>query len=252
LQGTLENGEFTAAGLPGQQGYVDFTSGDLKARARVRIVPQIPYQNNFDRMPEGAPPGGWVNAQGRFFAKKVDGNTVLAKVNTSPRPPIARANGYITSPDAANYTIQADLKSISVRNRLGDMGLVNSRYTIVLVGATNPSTQKREVRVQSWDGRRRIDEGVDFDWDSDVWYTVKLMVEQKEKTAQVRAKVWKKGEAEPEKWLIDFEDRNPNRSGAAALFGYVYNVVESEDGSQTVPGSEIYYDNLTIKPNGAK
>jgi outer membrane protein assembly factor BamB len=252
LQGTVEDGTFTPAGLPGQHGYLDFASGEFKARARVRVVPQIPYENNFDNLPEGAAPGGWVNAQGKFFAKKVDGNTLLAKVNTSPRPPIARANGYITSPDASNYTIQADLKSISVRNRLGDMGLVNSRYTIVLVGAADPLTHKRQVRVQSWDGRRRIDEGVDFDWASDVWYTVKLVVEQKEKTAHIRAKVWKKGEAEPEKWLLDFEDRNPNRAGAAALYGYVYNVAGSEEGGKIEEGSEIYYDNLTIRPNGMK
>ena len=45
---------------------------------------------------------------------------------------------------------------------------------------------------------------------------------------------------------------NPNRSGAAALYGYVYNVVSSEEGGNTLPGSEIYYDNLTITPNGAK
>ena len=111
---------------------------------------------------------------------------------------------------------------------------------------------KRQIRIQSWDGRRRIDEGVDFDWAPDVWYTVKLVVEQKEKTAHVRAKVWKKGEAEPEKWLIDFEDRNPNRTGAAAVYGYVYNVVGSEADGDALPGSEIYYDNLTIKPNGAE
>ena len=93
---------------------------------------------------------------------------------------------------------------------------------------------------------------MDFDWASDVWYTVKLVVEQKEKTAHIRAKVWKKGEAEPEKWLLDFEDRNPNRAGAAALYGYVYNVAGSEEGGKIEEGSEIYYDNLTIRPNGTK
>ena len=71
------------------------------------------------------------------------------KVKHEPRPPIARANGYITGPDASNYTIQADLKSISVRNRLGDMGLVNSRYTIVLVGA-------RPIRCRTSAGPRPV------------------------------------------------------------------------------------------------
>ena len=57
-----------------------------------------------------------------FFAKTVDGNMLLAKVNTDSRPPLARANGYITSPDASNYTIQADLKSIAVAQPTGRHG----------------------------------------------------------------------------------------------------------------------------------
>src|SRR4029077_6119096 len=127
--------------------------------------------------------------------------------------------------------------------QLADMGLVNSRYTVVLGGAPASANGKREVRIQSWDGKRRVNVGAEFDWAPDTWYTVKLTVEPKEKTALVRAKVWKKGDAEPDKWTVEFEDPNPNRSGAAALFGYVSNVGDGE------PGAEIHYDNVVITPN---
>jgi outer membrane protein assembly factor BamB len=249
LQGMIANGTLALAPLPSQQGYVDFEGGGLKARARVRVVPQIPYAQNFDTIPPGGTPGGWVNTNGRFLVKKLDdGTIVLSKLNTDSRPPLARANGYITGPDAADYTIQADLLGTRVRDRLPDMGLVNSRYTLVLAGPPDAATGKRSARIQSWDGRRRVDQGVDFDWQPDTWYTIKLTVEQKEKTALVRAKVWKRGEQEPDKWTVEFEDPNPNRSGAAAVFGYVTNVSPQDDGT-SLPGSDIYYDNLTITPN---
>ena len=245
LKGTIaNNGLLTLDKIPGQQGYVDFQSGGYKARARVRVVPQIPYTQNFDKIPPGATPGGWVNVTGKFFVKTLDdGSIVLTKVNTDSRPPLARANGYITSPDAANYTIQADMKGSLARGKLADMGLVNSRYTLVMAGASDPTTGQRSVRIQSWDGKRRVDEGVALNWDANTWYTVKLTVEPKEKTAVIRAKVWKRGDKEPEKWTVEYEDPNPNRNGAAAVYGYVSNVGDAE------AGSEIDYDNVSVTPN---
>ena len=75
---------------------------------------------------------------------------------------------------------------------------------------------------------------------------VKFTVEQKEKSAVVRGKVWKKGEAEPGAWTVEFEDPSPNREGAAAVYAYISNVTETE------PGSEAYFDNLSITPAGGK
>lgn len=245
LQGTIENGLLTLAPLPGQQGYVDFQCGP-SARARVRVVPQLPYSQNFDKIPVGGAPGGWVNTGGKFLVKHLPtGEIVLSKLNTDSRPPLARANGYITGPDAANYTIQADLMGTLVRSKLPDMGLVNSRYSLVFDGK-HDEDGKRTLRLITWEARPRINVGVDFDWQPGTWYTAKFTVEQKDKTSVLRGKVWKKGDKEPEKWTIEFEDPNPNRNGAAALYGYVYNVGVGE------PGSDIYYDNVTVTPNAKK
>ncbi len=244
LQGTIADGNLALAPLPSQQGYVDIESGGFKARARVRVVPQLPYSQNFDKLPAGAAPGGWVNTNGKFLAKQLtDGSLVLSKLNTDARPPLARANGYITSPDAAEYTIQADLQGTLVRGKLPDMGLVNSRYTVMLDGKTDPESGKRTLRLISWNPRPRINFEIPFDWEPGEWYTVKFTVEQTEKTAELKAKVWKKSEKEPEKWTIEFSDPSPNRNGAAALYGYVTNVSDGE------AGSDIYYDNVTVTPN---
>jgi outer membrane protein assembly factor BamB len=249
LQGKIADGSLTVAPLPAQQGYVAFKSGNLEARARVRVVPQIPYTQNFDKIPPGGAPGGWVNTNGKFSVVKLeDGSVVLSKLNTDSRPPLARANAYITGPHAHDYTIQADLLGTEVRNKLPDMGVVNSRYTLVLAGAIDPTHGKRQARIQSWDGKRRVDESVEFDWAPNVWYTLKLSVTPGEKSAHIQAKVWKRGEKEPEKWTVEFDDPNPNRNGAAALFGYISNVSADESG-KPLAGSEILYDNLKITPN---
>lgn len=244
LQGTIEGGTLTLAAVPSQQGYVEFECGP-KARARVRVAPQLPYTQNFDKVPEGAAPGGWVNANGKFLTKKLaDGSIVLSKLNTDARPPLARANGYVTTPDAADYTIQCDLQGTLVRGKLPDMGLVNSRYSLVLDGKPDPEhNNRRTLRLISWEARPRINVGVEFDWQPDTWYTAKFAVEPGDKAAVLKCKVWKKGDKEPEKWTMEFTDPSPNRSGAAALYGYVANVGIGE------PGSDIYYDNLSVTPN---
>src|SRR5262249_22573146 len=137
LQGKIEGGVLTLAPLPSQQGYVGFECGP-KARARVRVVPQIPYAQNFDKIPPGGAPGGWVNTNGKFLVKQLPtGEIVLSKLNTDSRPPLARANAFITGPDATDYTIQADLFGTLVRGKQADMGLVNCRYTLVMAGATD-------------------------------------------------------------------------------------------------------------------
>lgn len=256
LQGKIATaGALDLGPLPSQQGYVEGQAGALKARARVRVVPQIPYMQNFDKIPPGAAPGGWVNVQGKFSVAKLTGpngeEIVLSKLNTDARPPLAKANAYITGPDAADYTIQADLLGTEVRGKMPDMGLVNSRYTFLFSGTLNPETNKREVYIRSWDGKRRVDVSKEFNWEPGVWYTAKVAVIPTEKTAKVLCKAWKRGEKEPDAWTLEFEDPSPNRHGAAALYGYVANITTLDDGT-VQPGSNIYYDNLKITPNSKK
>jgi len=249
LAGKLtDTGELTLGPLPAQQGYIEFESGEFKApRARVRVAPSISWKQDFEKAPPGSSPAGWVNANGKFTVEKLaDGNLVLSKNNTDPRPPLAKANAFITMPNSANYTIQADLMGTEVRGGLADFGLINSRYSFVLDGKTDPESKKRQVRLISWEARPRITKVLDFDWQPTVWYTAKLAIEHKEKTAVVRAKVWEKGKPEPAEWTVELEDPSPNREGSAGLYGYVTN------SSATAPGSNCYYDNIVITPDAKK
>src|SRR5205085_4806208 len=69
------------AKVPNQAGYVMATVGKFSAKVRVRVAPTLPYMQDFAKIPDGAAPSGWVNTQGKFLVKTVDGQKVLAKVN---------------------------------------------------------------------------------------------------------------------------------------------------------------------------
>ena len=240
---------------PSQQAYVDVTVGTMTARARVRVVPQLPYKQDFEMVPIAAAPSGWVNAQGKYRVIEetdADGkkSKVLMKVNTDPRPPLARALAYITTPTATGYTIEADLKGVAVRGKLPDLGVVANRYILILDGKTEKG--ERQVRITTWEAlptplpAGRVATELQYTWKDNTWYRVKLSVDVGEKEATIRGKIWERGQKEPEGWSMEFKDPRPNREGAAALYGYISNVTETE------AGAEAYYDNILITPNGKK
>ncbi|HKB02599.1 MAG TPA: PQQ-binding-like beta-propeller repeat protein [Gemmataceae bacterium] len=230
---------------PAQQGLVMAKVGNLTALARVRVVPQIPYKQDFTQVPVAAVPGGWVNTQGKYTVVEKDGEKVLFKVNTNPRPPVARAYAYITGPHSTGYTIEADVMGVERKNKLADAGVAANRYTMYLDGKLD-AEGRHGVRIISWEALPRIDVGVPFTYQSGTWYRMKLVVEPGEKEAVIRGKVWERGKPEPDKWTVEFRDPLPINEGAAALYGYVTNA-EADD-----PGSEIYFDNVAVTPSAKK
>ena len=235
---------------PSSAGVVEVKSGDLSAKARIRAAAALPFKPDFAKIPLGGAPGGWVNTQGKFVMVELAGKRVLSKVNDNGAPPVARANAYITPPNVSNYTVQADMVGEEVGDTFPDMGLLSHRYVLVLDGKTDPVNNKRQLRIVSWEARDRVNVAVDFDWASKAWYTVKFSVEvdPSGKSAMLRGKVWEQGKPEPEKWTLEFKDVNPNKEGAAGLYGYITNAAPGAPGGPPV-ASTIHYDNVGIVPN---
>lgn len=223
LTGKIENGRFTPAN-PGQAGWVIATSGALTARSWVRVVPSLPWTEDFEGIPAGGNPRHWVWGGRGFRVDEQDGNKVLVK------PPAARgldrSNLYIGPPHMKGYTVQADLMGGRRRRWLPDMGLIAHRYLLDLQGAY----QRLEVR--SWSSDLRMVQRVPFEWEPDVWYTMKMRVDVEAGRAVVRGKVWKRGDAEPDAWTIEAEDPLPIREGSPGLYGY--------------SPANIYYDNVSV------
>lgn len=233
------DGKLTVAKeVPGQHGYVEAAAEGLTARARVRVVSPLPIVQDFEKVPVGAFPGGWVNTQGKYVIVERDGSRVLKKLANNSRPPLARANAFLGLPDWKDYTIEADLLASRVRNNLPDMGLGAHRYTLVLSG------NRQELRIVCWETTpSRVDKVIPFKWQPDVWYRMKLTVEVRDGKGLVRGKVWPRGQQEPDQWSVEFADPIPTLEGSPALYGYATGILEDE------PGAEAFYDNVRVTPN---
>lgn len=239
LKGSITpQGELTVdPALPGQAGYVLGKVGNLTAKARVRVAPKLPLKQDFAKVPEGAVPGGWINAQGKFTVVTQGNAKVLKKLANNPNPLLARAHTFFTMPKATNYTIEADLMGAKKGEDMPDMGLIANRYTLVLDG------NKQRLRILSWDALPRVDKNIPWQWQPDVWYHMKFTVAVNGAKALVQGKVWPKDQKEPEGSTITFEDPSPNREGSPGLYGYATGILENEE------GAAIYYANVNVTPN---
>jgi outer membrane protein assembly factor BamB len=252
LDGTIKDGVLTVSQKKSsQQGYVVAKLGKLTGKARVRVAPTLPYEQDFSKVPEGAVPGGWVNTAGKFKVVTLkDGEKVLSKVNTIASPLIYRGNAYIGTPDMHDYTIECDVMGTAVladvevggnkekSQVLPDVGVVANRYTLYLAG----NIQK--LRLSSWSALPRVDRTIPFAWQADKWYRLKLTAEVKGGKGLIRGKCWERGQSEPAQWTIELTDDFPNTEGAPALYGYAQGIPEGGG-----PGTEVYYDNVRITPN---
>jgi outer membrane protein assembly factor BamB len=244
LLGSWRGATVTASrDVPAQQGYVVFDAGKLgKATVRVRVAPRLPYAQNFDKLPDGVAPGGWVNAQNKTFVTTLkDGNKVLRRNNAIASPLVARGNCYIGLPTMTDYTIEADVMGTQIKtgeeSHMPDVGIGANRYTLALWG------NLQRLRLTSWDAIPRVDQPVEYAWKPGVWYRLKLTVEVQGDRAVCRGKVWPRGEKEPADWTVEVTDPTPNREGCPTLYGYVTGHLGDQ------PGNNVYHDNVRIYPN---
>ncbi len=229
LSGTIdENGKLTLEpSQVGQAGTVSAKFGNIENSARVRVIPPLPWQEDFESIEVGKSPPHWVRATNRFAVREMDGNKILVK--PPARRGLHRSNVYIGPPNMKNYIVQVDLLGTKPKRNMPDMGLIANRYTLEMQG------NHQRLQVLSWRSDLRMAKWVKFNWEPNVWYTMKMRVDVVDDTAHVKGKVWAKGEPEPEEWTITVEDPLPNREGSPGIYGY--------------SPAEIYYDNLKVWGN---
>ena len=223
LAGEIKNNQFVPS-RPGQGGWITAKLGDLTRQTWVRVVPDVPWTEDFENVEVGTNPLHWVWGGRGFAVEEKDGNKVLAK------PPAARgldrSNLYVAPYKLSGYTIQADLMGTQNKRRRPDMGLIAHRYILDLQGI------HQRLEVRSWSSDLRMAKRIDFHWDMGVWYTMKMRVDIEGGKAIIRGKVWEKGHTEPDAWSIEVEDPLPIEEGSPALYGY--------------SPATIYYDNVKM------
>lgn len=225
LMGNLEDNIFTPDISHGAQaGTVSIQSGEIKAEARIRVIPPLPWSEDFENVEIDKVPTHWISATGKYFVKEKDGNKVLVK--TPVQRGLDKSNVYIGPPTMNDYQIQVDMMGTRDKRRVPDMGLIANRYTLDMQG------RQQRLQIRSWASDLRMAKTIPFSWETDVWYTMKMKVEINDDKALIYGKVWRTGDDEPKKWTIKTEDPLPNREGSPGI--YAYSV------------SEIYYDNLKV------
>src|SRR5205823_5205694 len=200
-------GELVAASaLQPSAGAFQATVGDYKGTFRGRILPDMPLSENFEgfnpteTLPSepgvkfAYPPLPWIGARFKWDIREVDGNKVLAK--TLDNIFFQRSTVFIGHPDARNYTLEADLMSDGNRRTMSAVGLVNERYYILMDGNAQA--------LQVISNQERIRATTPFKWVAHAWYHLKTRVDVAlDGSGVVRAKAWKRGDPEPEKWTLE-------------------------------------------------
>ena len=224
----------------GSAGAFKATAGGLSGLLRGRILPKIPYTQDFegfkltvDHKTDGVkfayPPLAWTGARLKWEVREMDGGKVFAK--TLDRVLFQRAITIFGDPDSSNYTIEADVMTDGSRRVKGNIGVMNQRYFITLVG------NQQILEVSS--NHERVKASVPFRWSSKKWYRLKSRVDiAASGDGIIRAKAWAKGEPEPTAWTIEVKHKNAHKKGAPGIIGFS-------------PQSlfRVYMDNISITNN---
>jgi hypothetical protein len=213
LQGQVgADGTFTAAATPvAQLGEVKAAVGNLTASAYVRVVPPLPWHEDFEAAGGEAAPAHWVNATGKFVIRDVDGTKALMRVEDQTLT--RRARLFMGPWTLSNYTVEADVRSVERRRQLGDVGVFGQQYGLILFG------NAQRLELHPWQTARAMTVAAPFAWKPDTWYRMKLRVENlSDGTARVQGKAWPRGGAEPDGWLVEKIDRIAHRQGSPGLY----------------------------------
>jgi outer membrane protein assembly factor BamB len=229
LKGTAANNQFTAATDAGAQaGQLKATVGNVTGLARIRVIPPLPYSEDFSTLAVDQAPAIWLNTGGKYVGREANGNKFLAKKENLGI--FKRTRSLFGAVETANYTIEADVSAAEKRRQMGDIGVVAQRYELVLFG----NVQKIELR--SWQIEPKRSFSKPFPWKANTWYRLKLEVQNlPDGKTRARGKAWPASEAEPAEWLLEWTDPIGNRKGSAGVF--------------TDNQNEVYIDNIKVTPN---
>jgi len=209
--------------------------GDLTDSARVRIVPPLPWE--FDFNDAELAPLTWIGGRVRWVVKQENGEQFLAKrtILPTPRNPNNKLGTHsylwMGSPKLSNYTIQADVLLTEEEGHMPDIGLINSGYEFTI------RAQNGMLRLSTWTtSDHRVSAVSQFTPDPGVWYTMKFSVTPSGDRATAQGKIWPRGTEEPDDWTVEIVDQSPNLHGTPGIFG-------------NSPEAEIYLDNVMVTPN---
>jgi outer membrane protein assembly factor BamB len=201
----------------------ELTADGLKGYMRGRVLPSLPYAQDFEtfqpaEQPEGPPgvkfawpPLPWIGARFKWDIRELEGNKIFTK--TLDRLLFQRAFTFFGDSRMSNYTVAADVMSDGNKRMMSNVGVINQRYVINLVG------NYKQLEVLS--NQERIKVGVPFPMQPKTWYRIESRVDvAPDGSGVVRAKVWPRDEPKPENWTIEVPHKHAHPHGAAGVYGF--------------------------------
>ena len=271
--GTVSSdGTYTAPAGEHAAAIVTARVGPLEGKARIRSMPPLPWQFDFEAVPlaadpktgvlKGEPPLPWIGMRYRHVVREVDGSKVLVKITTIPKG--TRSQGWIGPIGLRDYAVRADFRAQETGvGKPGDPAVAvantNSSDADAFTKAFgNPASLEKarmpdmgliaqrytldlmgaaqQLQLRSWPPQvaTYFSKTIPFSWEAGRWYTMKFEARTNGPAAVLRGKVWPRGEPEPTAWTIEAAHAAGNLQGSPGFFG------NSKD-------SEIYIDNVTVE-----
>jgi len=186
------------------------------ATARLRAFAPFPWKWDFTGFKEKEVPPTWIGAFLKF-QPMTDGDNVVMKVPSSK----ARPSLYIHmgAPNMKGYTVQADLLTKEQKRQMSNLGITCQGYNLILQG------NAQVLRIEDWAPVLRASKEIDYAWDPEEWYTLKMRVDVQGESGTIRGKVWKRGTPEPEAWTIEVTDPYVNQEGSPGI--YIYSLTDA-------------------------
>ena len=219
----------------------ELSAEGLKGYMRGRVLPNPSYLQDFESFqpaeqtegPPGVkfawPPLPWIGARFKWDIRELEGNRVLHK--TLDRLLFQRAFTFFGDSRMSNYTLSADVMSDGNKRTMSNVGVINQRYVINLVG------NYKQLEVLS--NQDRIKVAVPFPIQPKTWYRIESRVDvAPDGSGVVRAKAWKRDESKPEDWTIEVPHEHAHPHGAAGVYGFAL--------QNQFP---VYIDNISVTPN---
>ncbi|HKX61789.1 MAG TPA: PQQ-binding-like beta-propeller repeat protein [Verrucomicrobiae bacterium] len=247
MKGTFgPDGRLTAAkdNVP-SAGQFQASLGELKGYVKGRVLSILPLKQDFESFelsnvttntvePEtkfAYPPLPWNSARFRFEVRQAPGEGgTKALCKTIDNKLFQRGTIYIGHPDMKGYTIEVDVMTEGNRRKMSEAGVVNQRYYVILKG------NSQEIEVSS--NQERLKQSAPFKWAPNTWYRLKARVDvAADGSGVVRGKAWKRGEPEPEAWVIEVKHRSAHPTGCPGLFSFA-----PQD-------QRTYHDNIVVTAN---
>jgi len=217
------------------------TLGNARGIIRGRVLSYLPIKQDFETFQVSEtttntvepptkfayPPLPWIGARLRYEVREKDGTKALCK--TTENKLLQRGTIFFGHSNMKNYTIEADVMTEGNKRKMSEVGVINQRYAIVMKG----NSQQLEISSN----QERLRESVPFKCEPNKWYRLKARVDvAADGSGVVRAKAWLKGEAEPDKWLIEVKHAHAHPMGNPGLYSLA-------------PLERTWIDNISVTQN---